>query len=169
MKYKSLKCEICLNETGQENEFCCDCQNLIEKLDFDAFNAERKLLEELFIGRFNNFLVVFSLIVTAGFANSFTNWKCLVFYFGTIFLSFCWLPLVRAYYKYDNAVKILLTKKEFKGKPNPVEILQQLYKKRKKNIFKNLTISKWIAFYIPLICIIFLIIIGLSINLCIIV
>ena len=158
------KCKVCLNECGQENGFCPDCLELINSLDFNTFNEERKWLEELFVGRFNNFLVVFSLIVTAGFANSFTCWKYLVFYFGAIFLSFCWLPLVRAYNKYDNAVKILLTQKEFKGEPNQIKIMQELYEKRKKNIFKKFIISKWLVYYIPVLGITFLIIMGLCIN-----
>ncbi|NDV77720.1 hypothetical protein D0T57_01865 [Dysgonomonas sp. 511] len=161
-------CKICSNKREQEKVLCSSCQSLIEDLDFDTFNAERKWLEELFVGRFNNFLVVFSLIVTAGFANNLENWKYLVFYFGAILLSFCWLPLVRAYHKYDNAVKILLTLKEFKGKPNQIGIMQELYGKRKNNIFKNFTISRWLAFYIPITCVVFLIIVGLGINLCII-
>ena len=161
-----VKCKICEKELGQQ-VFCSDCQSLIEELDFKTFNEERKWLEELFIGRFNNFLVVFSLIVTAGFANSFTNWKYLVFYFGAILLFLCWFPLVRAYHKYDNAVKILLTQKTFKGEEkNPIKIVQDLYNSRKNNRFKKLIISKWLVYYIPIICIIFLIIIGLGINLC---
>jgi hypothetical protein len=162
------KCKICSNECEPEKMLCTNCQNLVKDLDFDTFNTERKWLEELFVGRFNNFLVVFSLIVTAGFANSFSNWKYLVFYFGAILLSFCWLTLVRAYHKYDNAVKILLTLKEFKGKPNQIGIMQELYGKRKKNLFKSFIISRWLAFYIPIMCIVFLVIVGICINLCII-
>ena len=158
------KCSVCLNECEQEKVFCSDCLELINSLDFDIFNEERKWTEELFVGRFNNFLVVFSLIVTAGFANSFTCWKFLVFYFGAIFLSFCWLPLVRAYNKYDNAVKIILSQKEFKGKRNQIEIMQELYVKRKKNIFKKFTISKWLAYYIPIMGITFLIIMGVFVH-----
>jgi len=63
-------CNICKRKFDS-GDFCIGCQKLIDELDFGEFNEERKWLEELFIKRFNNFLVVFSLIVTAGFANSF--------------------------------------------------------------------------------------------------
>lgn len=161
-------CKICQHKSEQEKMICSDCLKLIEKLDFNTFNDERKWIEELFVSRFNNFLLVFSLIMTAGFANSFDNWKAVVFYFGSLLLFFCWLPLIRAYHKYDHAVRIILTTKKFKDGENQINIMQKLYNKRKRNIFKKFTMSKWLAYYIPIICIIFLITIGLGISFCII-
>ena len=161
-------CEICNEKRFAQEEFCLHCLNLIEDIDFEIFNEERKWLEELFIARFNNFLVVFSLIVTAGFANSFENGRCLVFYFGAALLSLCWVTLIRAYYKYDNMVKILLGQKSFKGKPNQIKIVQDLLERRKTFRFRKFVISRWLTYYIPIICISFLIIIGLCISLCII-
>jgi len=158
------KCKNCKKKIEQEG-FCSCCQDLIAKLDFETFNNERKWLEELFIGRLNNFLVVFSLIVTAGFANSFTNWKYLVFYFGAILLLFCWFPIVRAYHKYDNAVRILLNQEKIGENPNPIKNLHDLYNSRKQNrLLKNIINSTILAYWIPSMCIIFLIIIGLCIS-----
>ena len=125
------KCKNCKKKNAEE-DFCSECQSLIAKLDFEKFYEERKWLEELFVGRLNNFLIVFSLIVTAGFANSFTNLKYLVFYFGALLLLFCWIPIVRSYHRYDNAVKILLNQENIGGKTNPIKTLQDLYELRKQ-------------------------------------
>ncbi|HHT23312.1 MAG TPA: hypothetical protein GXZ87_08395 [Bacteroidales bacterium] len=161
-------CKICQHECEQEKDICSNCRELIKKLDFKTFNEERKWIEELFVSRFNNFLLIFSLIVTAGFANNFNNWKSIVFYFGSLLLFFCWLPLIRAYHKYDHGVRILLTTKDFKDERNQIEIMQRLYERRKNNMFKTFTMSKWLAYYIPIACIVFLIAVGLGITFCVI-
>ena len=155
-------CKICKKKLEQET-FCPDCLKLIQKLDFDKFNEERKWTEGLFIRRLNTFLVVFSLIVTAGFANSFENGRSFVFYFGAILLLICWIALIRAYYIYDTHLKILLGQEVFGNKPNQIKILQNLFERRKM-IFKKLVISKWLVYWIPITCMVFLIVIGVFID-----
>lgn len=73
---------------------------------------ERAFMENLFVSRFNSFLLVFSLFVTAGFANNFAAYKSLVFFAGAGVLVVVWLSLHRAYLKYDRIVKLLLHKRD---------------------------------------------------------
>ena len=76
------KCILCEDSKSQSgNKFCPECLELIEKCDLQTLNEEKNLNENVFIGRFNNFLVVFSLIVTAGFASNFQTWRWFIFYF----------------------------------------------------------------------------------------
>ncbi|MBI3815140.1 MAG: hypothetical protein HY279_11855 [Nitrospinae bacterium] len=88
-----------------------------------TINNEREFSDNLFVGRFNFFLVVFSLFATAGFANNFTQHKSWVFYFGTILLFFCWLLLYRSYQKIDKIMRII-----FKMEGHPATKLERLLK-----------------------------------------
>jgi hypothetical protein len=116
-------------------------------------------MENLYVGRFNYSLVVFSLFITAGFANTFSNYKYLVFYFGAIFLATCWIPLFRGFKKHDKIMKIIFNYK----KKHPASVIQEIMKAEG---FKSwFVISKWMGIYIPCLCIIFLLLIGIFINL----
>ncbi len=77
-----------------------------------TLSSEREFMENLFVGRFNYFLLVFSLFVTAGFANTFATYKSAVFFAGAFVLSLVWLCLYRAYLKHDRTMKIVFRKKE---------------------------------------------------------
>ena len=77
-----------------------------------SMSDERAFMENLFVGRFNSFLLVFSLFVTAGFANNFVGLKSVVFFAGAGVLLIVWLSLHRAYLKYDRIVKLLLLKRD---------------------------------------------------------
>ncbi len=86
-----------------------------------SMSDERAFMENLFVNRFNSFLLVLSLFITAGFANNFTSLKSLVFFAGAGILSIVWLSLYRAYQKYDRIVKLLFRKKD-----HPISQVQRL-------------------------------------------
>lgn len=137
-----------------------EIKNLIAKLDSGdwSLSNEREFMENLYVGRFNYFLLVFSLFITAGFANSFNNFKYVVFYFGALILFMCWMPLIRAYKKFNCIMQILFNEKE----GHTVYILQKIMQ---ENGFKSkLVISRWMGIYIPLLCILFMLTIGVLIN-----
>jgi hypothetical protein len=123
-----------------------------------TLSKEREFTETLFVGRFNYFLVVFSLFVTAGFANSFKTGRSLVFYSGAIVLLMCWMPLFRALKQFNNIISILFNNK----KDHPVYILQKILKE--KGFKSKLEISRWMGIYIPIVCIVLLLIFGLFID-----
>ena len=81
----------------------------ISKIDLGKWSMsdERAFMENLFVSRFNSFLVVFSLFVTAGFANNFSSFKWTVFIARALVLTIVWLSLFRAYKKYDRIIKLL--------------------------------------------------------------
>ena len=164
------KCKIC----GKDAEcFCPDCLKFINKLDFNSLNSERQWVEGLFMKRYNNFLVVFSLIVTAGFANNFHLWRWFIFYFGAMCLLVYWhTGIMRAYHKYDTLLKILLSRKELNEKSNPLYLIEQL-QQRRTGFYgglrqKMMPTSIWMAVIIPWGCIIFLLVTGMLINCCVI-
>ena len=133
---------------------------LINKLEATGWNLtnEREFVENLFVGRFNYFLVVYSLFMTAGFANSFQSLKYLVFYLGALILTMCMVPLFRAYYKHDRILRIIFKYK----KEHPAYQIEEILKEWKyKHYF---TVSKWMGIYIPSVCILTLITIGIFIN-----
>lgn len=137
-----------------------EINDLIGKLDFGdwSLSNEREFMENLYVGRFNYFLLVFSLFITAGFANSFSNFRYVVFYFGALILFMCWMPLIRAYKKFNCIMQILFNDK----KEHTLFILQEIMK---KNGFKSkLVISRWMGIYIPILCILFMLSIGVLIN-----
>ncbi len=137
-----------------------EINKLIKKLDGGVWSLsdEREFMENLYVGRFNYFLVVFSLFVTAGFANSFTNYKYIVFYFGGLILFMCWMPLIRAYKKFNNIMQILFNEKE----DHTLYLLQEIMKK--KGFKSKLVISRWMGIYIPILCILFLLSVGVLIS-----
>jgi len=115
-------------------------------------------MENLYVGRFNYFLVIFSLFLTAGFANTFTIFKSVVFCVGGFILFLVWHPLYRGYKKHDRIMRIM-----FRNMPdhpaNRIESIMQLegYKPKYK-------VSKLIGVYIPWLCIFFLLAAALSIS-----
>ena len=125
---------------------------LIKKLNFNGWTLsdEREYVENLFIGRFSNFLIIFSLFVTAGFANTMNNYKEIVFYAGAVFLFTIWLILYRGYKKHDKILKILFNTES----EHPVYILQKIMKAEGYN--PKYTVTKMMGIYLPWFCIIFL-------------
>ncbi len=135
-------------------------EELIKSLETSGWNLsnERDFVENLYIGRFNYFLVVFSLFITAGFANNFNNFKYLVFYFGAFILFLVWLILYRGYKKHDRIMRIIFNDK----KDHPASKIEAIlkiegYKPRYK-------VSRLMGVYIPWICIIFLLTAVILIN-----
>lgn len=142
------------------SEFSEEQRKLITSLDAGSwsFSDERVFIENLFVGRFNNFLLVFSLFLTAGFANSFNQHRHIVFYIGASVLSMMWVPLLRAYKKLDFVLRII-----FRQMPShPTRMIEEImkiggYKPR----FAN---TKLMGITTPAVCILILLLVGIAIN-----
>ena len=135
-------------------------ESIIKSFEVSGWNLskEREFIENLFVGRFNYFLVVFSLFVMAGFANNFKSFKSIVFYAGVVLLFMVWLLLYRAYKKHDRMLRLIFS--DLKDHPaHKFENLMQLegYKPKYKA-------SKFMGLYIPWFCIIFLLLSGIIID-----
>ena len=103
-----------------------DAKDLIASMDVGEWSLsdEREFTEGLFTGRFDFFLVVFSIFVTAGFANAFTTLRPIVFYAGAALLLMVWLTLLRAFRKHDRLLRVI-----FRDKPeHPACQLEALMK-----------------------------------------
>ena len=134
-------------------------ENLIDSLNAGdwSFSDERQFMENLYVGRFNYFLVVFSLFITAGFANSFESYKYIVFFVGALILFLVWLPLYRGYKKHDRIMKIM-----FNNMPDhPAFIIERIM--RSEGYKPRYRVSRYMGIYIPWACITLLVIIGFSI------
>jgi hypothetical protein len=68
------------------------------------------------------------------------------------------MPLFRALKKFNNIISILFNNK----KDHPVYILQKILKE--KGFKSKLEISRWMGIYIPIVCIVLLLIFGLFID-----
>ena len=117
-----------------------------------TISTERDYLENLFVGRFNYFLVVFSIIVTAGFTTPMDD-KYWVFFSGGLLLLACVVPLYRAYRKHDIVMKII-----FRIPDHPTFLLDKVMKK--SGFSGTFVVSKWQGKYIPFLCISFLFFMG---------
>ncbi len=136
-------------------------KELISNLDTGDWNLshEREFAENLFVGRFNYFLVVFSLFTTAGFANTLKNMKYLPFYAGAVVLLSFWIPLYRAYLKHDRIIKMI-----FSHKPkHPTAIVEEIM--REEGLVKWFVVSRWMGVYIPMLCVMLLVGAGIAIGL----
>jgi len=85
---------------------------IVNSIKHEDLVKEREFIENLYVGRFNYFLLVFSLFMTAGFANAITPHKSAVFYVGAILLLLVWLPLYRGYKKHDRILRIIFQNRE---------------------------------------------------------
>lgn len=111
-----------------------------------SFSEEREFMESLFVGRFNYFLLVFSLFLTAGFANTFQTYKWTVFVSGALLLLMVWGPLFRAYQKHDRIMRVV-----FRKKSHPASQVQRLIDLEG---FKSHFRASWImGVGVPLTCI----------------
>lgn len=124
-------------------------ESIITSMEVNGWTLshEREFVENLFVGRFNFFLVVFSLFVTAGFANTFTTHKAAVFLAGASVLFLIWLTLYRGFKKHDRILRII-----FKNKPeHPAYKIQKIMELEEgKPEYK---VSYLMGIYIPWICI----------------
>jgi hypothetical protein len=124
-------------------------QTIITSLEVNdwTLSQEREFIENLYVARFNFFIVVFSLFVTAGFANTFTTYKAAVFVAGAVILTMLWLTLYRAYLKLDRILRLL-----FQEKPDHVtakiERLMNL-----EGFRPRYRVSRLMGVYLPLLCI----------------
>ena len=137
-----------------------EIESIIKSLDVSdwSLSKEREFMENLYVGRFNYFLIVFSLFMTAGFANTFTSYKSAVFYVGASILFLVWLLLYRGYKKHDRIMQIIFQQKP-EHAANQIEHILKLegYKPR-------YSVSKLMGIYIPWLCISFLIAIAFLIS-----
>ncbi|MDR1517945.1 MAG: hypothetical protein LBS52_07630 [Dysgonamonadaceae bacterium] len=139
LKIKNFVCDNCLKENLEIGEW--------------TLTQERGYMEKLQLERFNYFLVAFTLITTAGFANNFSNYKSMIFFFGAFLLLMCWIPIFRATKKLNCILKII-----YNADNHTITIIENLLRNRGfKHFF---VVSHWIGYYIPALCILFLSIIG---------
>lgn len=134
--------------------------SIVKSLDVSGWNLsrEREFVENLYVGRFNYFLIVFSLFVTAGFVNNYESLKSVVFYAGAVLLFLVWLLLYRAYKKHDRILRLIFRDME-KHPAHQIEKLMQLEGYRPKY-----RVSKLMGVYIPWVCIGFLVLSGILVN-----
>ena len=110
------------------------------------FAQEREFVENLFVGRFNLFLLMFSIFLTAGFANTFQTYKWVVFLGGDIVLFLFWLTLQRAFHKHDMFLKLMFGE----AKTHPAFAVEKLLKLNGyKPKFRNTILM---AYTIPFVC-----------------
>lgn len=123
-----------------------------------SLSQEREFLENLYVARFNFFLVVFSLFVTAGFANNFTTCRALVFIAGAAILLPLWLTLYRAYKKLDRVLRII-----FMDKPD--HVTNQIERIMNMEGFQpRYRVSRLMGVYIPWLCIALLLTAAIAIT-----
>ncbi|AOW11650.1 hypothetical protein LPB72_19310 [Hydrogenophaga crassostreae] len=112
-----------------------------------TLSQEREFIENLYVARFNFFIVVFSLFLTAGFANTFTTYKAAVFIAGAVILTMLWLTLYRAYLKLDRVLRII-----FRDKPD--HVTSKIERIMNLEGFKpKYRVSRLMGVYLPLFCI----------------
>jgi hypothetical protein len=133
-------------------------QEIISAVDISGWNMsnERALAESLFEGRLNFFLVLFSIFMTAGFANSFSN-RSIVFFLGSLVLFVVWLPLRRICIKYDAILRII-------GEKENHPFLQTNKFLSQEGYSPIIKISKLMGIYIPLLCILILFLLGVAVD-----
>jgi len=132
---------------------------LVQSIDIDVLAKEREFMENLFVGRFNYFIVIFSLFMTAGFANAITpNNKDLVFYAGALVLFLVWLPLFRGYRKHDRIMKLIFRDRS-DHPAHAIEKLMQL-----EGYSPRYRVSLLMGVTIPWVCIAILLAFALAIS-----
>jgi amino acid permease len=138
-----------------------EIESIIDSLEADdrSLSDEREFVENLFVGRFNYFLIVFSLFVTAGFANSFKTFKSAVFYAGALVLLLVWLSLYRGYKKHDRILRIIFQRKA-DHPANKIETLMRL-----EGYEPRYEVSRLMGVVIPWVCILLLIMAGVATTL----
>jgi hypothetical protein len=132
---------------------------LVQSIDIDVLAKEREFIENLFVGRFNYFIVVFSLFMTAGFANAITpNNKDLVFYAGALVLFLVWLPLFRGYRKHDR-IMMLIFRDRSDHPAHAIERIMQI-----EGYTPRYRVSLLMGVTIPWVCIAILLAFALAIS-----
>lgn len=146
----------CNNNCNNGNSLCNDKKLLnLNKCEW-TFSQEREFIENLFVGRFNMFIVVFSLFMNAGFSTQFED-RAVIFYIGAAVLVLFWMTLYRIYKKLDNILNLLHDSES----NHPGAILDRILKKKG---YSNCYSVAWLmGCVIPWVCIIILLAIGCSI------
>lgn len=137
-----------------------EVESIISSLDIGdwSLSDEREFVENLYVGRFNYFVVVFSLFMTAGFANNFTTYKSLVFYVGAFILFLVWLLLHCGYKKHDRILRIIFRNKAEHPASRIEKIMELEGYKPKYHV------SKLMGVYIPWLCILVLLGVAVAIS-----
>lgn len=123
-----------------------------------SFSQEREFIENLFVGRFNTFMIVFSLFFSAGLYTTLVGSRSFVFYTGAFVLFLFWLILKRAYEKLDNILKIL----HHDSSNHPGAILDKILKE--KGYCQCYSVANLMGNIIPLVCIAILFCFGLRLQ-----
>ena len=119
-----------------------------------SFSQEREFIENLFVGRFNTFMIVFSLFFSAGLYTTLVGSRPFVFYTGAFVLFLFWLILKRAYEKLDNILKLL----HHDSSNHPGAILDKILKE--KGYCQCYSVANLMGNIIPLVCIAILLCFG---------
>lgn len=120
---------------------------LVKAIKHEDLVKEREFSENLYVGRFNYFLLVFSLFVTAGFANTITPHKSVIFFVGAILLLLVWLPLYRGYKKHDRIMSLIYQHMD----SHPVHLLERIM--RLEGHVPRYRVSMLMGILIPWVCI----------------
>jgi|GEM_PF-3292063 len=112
-----------------------------------TFSQEREFMENLFVGRFNTFMIVFSLFFSAGLYTTLKDTRYFVFYTGALVLFLFWLVLRRAYKKLDNILKLL----HHDSSNHPGAILDKILKEQ--GYCQCYSVANLMGNIIPLVCI----------------
>lgn len=150
-----------LNSISKEELFNYITKQQASKLSWDIYQ-ERAFIENLFCQRFNYFILAYSLILTAAMMVSVNQdfVRSIILGTGIIFLMLIWLTLCRAYIKMIIIIKMLYSL------PAEYNILSIIDKEVRtyKRIIRITKINQVIAYIIPLICILSLIVILIFYN-----
>jgi hypothetical protein len=119
-----------------------------------TFSQEREFMENLFVGRFNTFMIVFSLFFSAGLYTTLESKKYVVFYTGAFVLFLFWLILRRAYKKLDNILKLL----HHDSSNHPGAILEKILEEQ--GYCRCYSVANLMGNFIPLVCIAILLCFG---------
>jgi hypothetical protein len=126
------------------------------QFDVSGWNLsnEREFMENLFVGRFNYFVLIFSIFLTAGFANNFETFRAGVFFTGATITGMVWAVLHRAYLKHDRTLRLI-----FRHFPDhPVTRTEMLM--RQEGYDPRFRASKMMGVYIPAACTFLLVMAG---------
>ncbi len=123
-----------------------------KKLGWDYYN-ERQFIENLFCQRFNYFLIIFSLFITAAASVKNERSLIIVLSLGIIMTIAVWLTLYRAY------IKLIVNLKILHQIPKEGHVFQIINNEIESYhwIKKLFGVNDLIGIYIPLFCILILI------------
>lgn len=112
---------------------------------------EREFMENLLCQRFNFFLVMFSLVLTAAFTSQSQLGRTLILATGVVLSVMVWLTIYRAHVKHHWIMQHLYGRPE-----HPAAIVNTEVKKLGVKSFRS--VSRFIGVGIPLLCILLMLV-----------